>query len=390
MRKLKIQYFMIGALTTIFCLLVFVLVSRTLHMGIGKVDVGDKAVTLEAYIDKYFWKEVDDEKLEAAALKGMMTALGDKYSAYYTEEEYKSVMEGIKGVYCGIGATIRQKGTNGAFIIVNTFADSPAKKAGLKENDIIVKVNGEGVEQLTLSELTAKVKGEEGTKVSLTVKRGKSEITCEVQRKEMTTISIDSKMLEGKIGYIDISEFDDATPTQFEQAIAKLKEEGAKGFIFDVRNNGGGSLTAVTAMLEKLLPEGLILSVRDKNGTREEYKSTNTSELGLPSAVLINGYSASASEVFAGALQDRGAAVLVGEKSFGKGIVQSIYSLENAIGGGAIKITTAEYFLPSGRSIHSVGLMPDVKVAYEGNKEEYREEDDNQLQAACRKLLEKE
>lgn len=388
--RTKREYFIKGVLSTVVVLLLLFGAKRYFGLQLfGEMSVADKMGVLEKYINQYFWKEVDEDVLEESALKGLVLGLSDKYSTYYTPEEYEAVLENIKGVYCGIGATMRQKGSDGAFQIVNVFRDSPAEKAGLKENDIVEKVNGESVDGLTLNELTGKVKGEEGTKVTLTILRDKKTFSTEVERKELKTISVDYKMVSSKIGYIDISEFDDETPKQFEEALQKLQEKGAKAFVFDVRNNGGGALTSVTAMLDQLLPEGLILSVRDKNGTQEEYSSSDSTHVDMPFAVLINGGSASASEVFAGSLQDRGEAILIGEKSFGKGIVQSIFSLKQAAGGGAIKLTTAEYFLPSGRSIHGVGLTPDIAISYEGEKDSYQEEKDNQLQRGIVELEKK-
>lgn len=349
--------------------------------------IADKVNVLDKYIENHYWKEVDKKDLETGALKGMIAALDDRYSGYFTEEEYQSIMAGITGSYTGIGATVTQN-KSGEIVIYAVTEGSAAEKAGIMEKDIIKSVDGADVSGKSLDEVISVVKGKEGTKVTLGILRGGKAMDIEVVRAQIKNISIRYKMLGTDIGYIKISDFDDESPKQFRKAIDELDKKGQKGMIIDLRNNGGGSLTAVVDMLDRMLPAKTVLTVKEKNTEDEVYKSTDKEQFDKPCVVLINGDSASASEVFAGALQDHKAAALVGTKSFGKGIVQSIYSLKDFRDGGALKLTTARYYLPSGRCIHEVGLTPDVEVEYTGDKDNYEESKDNQLQKAVDTLRE--
>ncbi len=393
-------FYAAGLLTGILiCVLVlFILVLTGVMPRWWSSDVADevwmRASAVDHYIDKYYWKpeDVSDEKMADYAAKGMVSALGDKYSFYFTDEEYEDSMRDIEGEFVGIGAVLMRDSKTGKKYIQSVTEGQPAARAGLKAEDEILKVDGQDVSELTLTETTALVKGEEGTSVVFTVARKENGKTV---TKEITVVlgeivnqSVSYKMLEGKIGYIDIKNFDKETVKQFEDGIAALDKQGQKGMIVDVRNNGGGALTAVIGMLNRLLPAGNLITEKSRAEEDMRFKSTDEKHFDKPMAVLINGGSASASEVFAGTLQDREAAVLVGEQSFGKGIVQAVYSLADSCGGG-IKLTTGEYFLPSGRSIHGKGLTPDVKVEYTGTSKELGAGDDNQLAKAL-EVMEKE
>ena len=385
--KIYIQGILTGILLAV-CLL-----AVAKHFGIHLIpagsladDVWERAKVVEKYIDNYYWKEdVSDQKISEYAAKGMVSALGDKYSVYYTDEEYEAAMNSVEGVYVGIGVTVSQEPDTNRKIIQEVQKGKPGEKAGLKEGDEIQKVNGTDVTSMSLTDTVNLIQNKEGKKSVLGISRvenGKKTtfdvtVTCE----EIVNQSVSSWMLSDGIGYLRISEFDNKTVGQFEEAVKKLEEKNQKGMIVDVRNNGGGSLSAAVTILDELLPKGKLITEKSRDKGDKVYESTDEKHFDKPLVVLINQSSASASEVFAGTLQDRGAASLVGVKSFGKGIVQTIYSLKNSCGGG-IKLTTGEYLLPSGRSIHEKGLTPDVESEYTGTSGKMAADDDNQLTKA--------
>lgn len=344
----------------------------------------NKINKLEALIDKYYMEEVDKDKFADGIYKGLLASLGDPYSTYYTAKEYKALMESSSGIYCGIGAYVTQNVTTGIISIVKPFVTGPAYKAGVLPGDILYKVEGEEVTGLDLTEVVSRIKGEEGTSVNIQIIReGKSEpIDFNITRRMVEVPTIEYQMLDDKIGYIAISEFDEVTAEQFRKAIADLDSKGQVGLIVDVRDNPGGLLDTVSDMLDRMLPEGLIVYTEDKYGNREEKRSDGKESFNKPLAVIINGNSASASEIFAGAIQDYGIGTVVGTTSFGKGIVQSIIPLFDET---AIKVTVSKYYTPKGRNIHGVGISPDVEVdlAEELKKQVViGKDEDNQLQKA--------
>lgn len=349
-------------------------------------DIRNRAEIVESYIDNYYWKDdVSDKTISEYAAKGMVAALGDKYSAYFTSEELKSNMEDVEGDYEGIGASVRYDEKTKNKIIEEVQKGKPAQKAGLKAGDILLSVNGEDVTQLSLDDTIQKIKGKEGKKSQLVISREvdgeKTKIKVTVTCEKIVNQTVSYQMLAGKIGYISISSFTKETVKQYEKALSDLEKKGQKGLIVDLRNNGGGSLTAVVDILDDMLPKGKLITEKNKVNGDKVYTSTDKKHFDKPVTVLINGGSASASEVFAGCMQDRKAASLVGEKSFGKGIVQTIFSLEKSCGGG-IKLTTGEYLLPSGRCIQGKGLTPDVEVKNPSDLKQLGGKDDIQLQRA--------
>lgn len=356
-------------------------------------DIWGRAKVVESYIDKYYWKDdVSDQKISEYAAKGMVSALEDKYSVYYTDEELKESLQDVEGDYEGIGATIRMDEKSGEKIITEVQEGKPADKAGIKADDVLLKVGDTKVQELTLSDTVNLIKGEEGKQSVLTIQRKEKGTTV---TKEVTVVcekivnqTVTSRMLEHQVGYIAVSSFNKETVQQYKDAIDALEKKGEKGLIIDLRNNGGGSLTASIDMLNRMLPKGDLITEKSKVNGDKLYTSTDEEHFDKLVMILINENSASASEVFAGCMQDRKAATLVGVKSFGKGIVQTIFSLENSCGGG-IKLTTGEYLLPSKRCIQDKGLTPDVEVKYTGSSQKQGEEDDNQLQKALEVMLEK-
>lgn len=354
-------------------------------------QIVDKLTFLEMLVDNYYLEGVDPKVYADGIYKGFISSLNDPYSTYYTAEEYKALMESSSGVYRGIGATVSQNVKTGVITIVKPFKTGPAYEAGLLPGDIIYMVEGEEATGVDLTEVVSKMKGEEGTKVRISILREGETKPMEftITRRQIEVPTIDYQMLEDNIGYIEISEFDEITVSQFKEAVDKLEAKGMKGLVVDVRNNPGGLLEAVCKMLDRLLPKGLLVYTEDKYGNRVEEKAEDSQMLKVPLAVIINGNSASASEIFAGAVQDYGIGTIVGTTSFGKGIVQKVIPLTD---GTAVKLTISKYFTPKGRNIHGTGITPDVEV--ELNEEllkeiEIPQKKDNQLQKAIEVVKEK-
>lgn len=345
-------------------------------------DIVKKLERLDKVIDKNYMEEVDEDALVEGIYKGYVAGLGDPYSNYFTRQEYEDLMESSSGVYFGIGASVSQDITTGIIKIVKPFVSSPAYEEGLLPEDVLYKVDGEEVTGKDLTEVVSKIKGPEGTTTDLIIIReGESEeLEFTVPRRKIEIPTIEYTMLNNQIGYISILEFDQITVDQFKNAIDDLENQGQRGLIIDVRDNPGGLLDAVCDMLNRLLPEGLIVYTEDKYGNREEINSDGKEVFDKPLVVLTNGNSASASEIFAGAIQDYEIGTIVGTTTFGKGIVQSIFPFPDK---SAIKVTVSKYFTPKGRDIHEVGIVPDVEI--ELNDELRRQvviekDEDNQLQ----------
>lgn len=354
-------------------------------------EIVDKLQFLDQLIDNYYLEDTKDVAFTDGVYKGFIASLGDPYSTYYTAEEYKALTEGSSGVYCGIGASVSQDAKTGIITIIKPFKDGPAYKAGMLPGDILYKVNGDEVTGEDLTKVVTKLKGEPGTSVKVQIRReGKTDpISYTITRKQIEVPTIEYKMLDGKIGYITVSEFDAVTVSQFSAAVDTLEKKGMKGLVVDVRNNPGGLLDSVVKMLDRLLPKELLVYTEDKNNKKEEEFAKDNTKVTVPMAVLINGNSASASEIFAGALQDYKAATIIGTTSFGKGIVQKVIPISD---GTAVKLTISKYYTPKGRNIHGKGITPDITVDLsEQMKKEVTipVEKDNQLQRAIKELNEK-
>lgn len=351
-----------------------------------------KISRIKSIIDKYYLNDIDEEKMAEGMYKGLVGSLEDPYSVYYTKEEFDALMESSSGSYYGIGAYVSQDVKTGEITIVKPFEGGPAYEAGMLPGDVIYKVLGEEVSGKDLSEVVGMMKGEEGTTVDVEViRKGESEpIKLTIERRKVEVPTISYEMLDNNVGYIQIAEFDEVTGPQFRSALTDLDNQGMKGLVIDLRNNPGGLLDTVCDMLDRMLPEGLIVYTEDKNGTRtEEVKSTAKESFDKPLVVMINGNSASASEVFAGAIQDYGIGTILGTTSFGKGIVQSVIPLTD---GSGVKITVSKYFTPKGRNIHEIGIEPDVVVELKEdlkNKVTIEKSEDNQLQEAIKIINEK-
>nr|WP_106789928.1 S41 family peptidase [Massilistercora timonensis] len=346
-------------------------------------ETKEKLSGIQALIQKEYIGEVDEDALQTGICQGYVGALGDPYSAYYDEEQTSALMETTQGEYGGIGVVLTQNLDTGVTTASSVYEDSPAMKAGMKDGDIIYQVEGRDVSGMALEEISGSIKGEKGTTVEITVLRGeeREEVTLTITRDTIQAETVKTRMLEDEIGYLAISEFDSVTLEQYREGLAELKAQGMEGLIVDLRGNPGGNLDTVCEILDLMLPEGLIVYTEDKDGNRQEFTSDEAQEVQVPLAVLVDGNSASASEIYAGAIQDYGIGQIVGTKTYGKGVVQTIYDLKD---GTSLKLTVAEYFTPNGRNIDGEGITPDVEVTYQRNEND--PEADNQLDRAVETL----
>jgi carboxyl-terminal processing protease len=381
--------------------------------GLNRGTVSSKIDMLQYAIEEYFLFDKDWDKIESGIYKGMVAGLEDPYSEYYTKEEYDQITEETEGVYSGIGVLVSQNMLENSITILRVFPGSPAEEAGMQKGDLIYKVGDVMAADVRPDVLVEQhIKGEEGTFVDIVVLRDGEEVPLHVQRRMVEAQTVESKMLEGNTGYILVTQFELNTAQQFKDAVDSLTAQGMERLVIDLRDNPGGVVDSCVEMAAYILPEdkmdGTILTTADKNGegiryyckdgklnleTPEgsgggQYPKEEGHQVDVPIAVLVNGNSASASEVFAGALQDYGHAVLVGTTTFGKGIVQSLLPLPD---GTAVKLTVSHYYTPGGKDIHGKGLTPDVEVEQVLDEElrgkyDIPPEKDNQLQRAIEEL----
>ena len=315
------------------------------------------------YVDSYFVLDYDKDEMINQALKAYVDASDDPYSEYLTAEEFAKMMEDTSGSYCGIGVQIQQDLETMVTTIIRIFSNGSAMEQGMKAGDVITAVNGEDARTMPIDDIVAKVRGEEGTTVNVTVYRSweDKEITFTLTRRPVEVDTVYYEMLTEKIGYLQLTEFDAVSAGQMEAAIKALKKEGCKQLILDIRSNPGGLLSSVLDVADLFLSKDLlIMSMEDKDGHIYEYYSETRPVFTGDLLVLVNHSSASASEVLTGALKDHGRAVIMGEKTFGKGIVQGFFTLSD---GSAIKLTTEYYSTPSGQCIHKIGIEPNITGA---------------------------
>lgn len=364
------------------------------NINIQQTNIEDESVIkkvqlIQQLMDEYYLNEVDAAALIEGVYKGFVDGLGDVYSVYYTAEEYASVVESVSGKYSGIGVSVSQDDT-GLITIIRPFENAPGFLAGLRAGDILYAVDDEKVEGIDLNTVVAKIKGKAGSTVKISVIReGETDvIDYTVERKDIEIPTVEYSMKDNNIGYIYVGSFDTVTLEQFSAALDSLTEQKMEGLVIDLRDNPGGSLSTVVEMLDLLLPKGLIVYTEDKSGNRsEEYNSDDEHQLNVPLSVIVNGNSASASEIFAGAIQDYGIGEIVGKTTFGKGVVQTILPLTD---GSAVKLTIANYFTPNGNNINGIGIVPDFEIDIP--KEAYADkiidpEEDTQLQKATELLV---
>ncbi|MCR5684572.1 MAG: S41 family peptidase [Lachnospiraceae bacterium] len=343
-----------------------------------------KLDTIMDYIDYYYYNEIDDDVIYDSMLHAALDALGDPYSVYYSPEEFDALLEASSGTYSGIGATVTQNLETGAISIVKPFVGSPAAASGLLPGDLIIKVNDQDTYGMDLTSVVAMLKGPAGTSIEVTILRDEEEIAVSITRQTINVEFVSHRMLEGDIGYIMISEFEETTADQFDAAINDLTDKGMKGLVVDLRDNPGGLYNICVEMLDRIAPKGsLLVYTEDKYGTKERRYAKNSEKLSVPLVVLVNGNSASASEIFAGAVQDLNLGIIMGTQSFGKGIVQSVIPIMDDLSG--IKVTSSRYFTPGGVCIHGVGITPDKIVELDEDLKRTLIENrdhDNQIDAA--------
>ena len=368
-----------GALLTLLVVSLAACGLQHINEGIISSDTETKLSYLKKLIDETYLHDIKEKDLNEGIYKGYVEGLGDQYSAYYDKKETKELTESLDGSFSGIGAVMTQDASSGVITITRVYDDSPAKKAGIKTGDILYRVEEKTVTGKDLDKVVSWIKGKKGTKVNLTLLRGTNsdKIKVTATRDVINVETVKYKVLENQIGYISISEFDSVTGAQFAKALKQLQKKNIEGLVVDLRNNPGGSLSTVCDILDSILPKGLIVYTKDKNGKKEEYTSDEKHRLNLPMSVLVNGQSASASEIFAGAVQDYGKAEIIGTQTYGKGVVQNLFDLKDDT---CVKLTTSEYFTPKGRSIDGKGITPDVKIEYKYNAKDPKA--DNQLDKA--------
>ncbi len=341
------------------------------YVKVSKSQYDDMSEVYERYgkldqlydtITSSFYKEVDEDAMMEGAYKGLVAGLNDPYSSYMTAEEYETWVATATGEYSGVGITFTQD-EDGNFVVVSVTDDSPAADAGIREGDIIKTVDGQ--EYSDLDVIGNAIRGEEGSEIEITYIRDGEEKSVTMTREKITQHSVEHRMLDGNIGYISISSFIETTGEDFSQALKELEEDGAQGLVLDLRDNGGGLVDACVQVADEFLDEGVVVYVEDRDGNRTDYDAKD-GKTDLKTVVLVNENSASASEILAAALQDKGFEI-VGQTTYGKGVIQSTAQLED---GSALKLTIMQYFSPDGNAINEKGVTPDHQVANEENSGE--------------------
>lgn len=348
-----------------------------------------KIMELENYIKANFLEDVDDKNLIDGQIKGMFQSLEDPYSVYMTPDEFKSFTEQNEGIYGGVGIIVTP-GDDNLITVVSPIEGTPGEKAGLKTGDKIVKVDGEEFTADRMDEAVKRMKGEPKTSVAITILRtdkdgNREYIDIDIVREEIRLVTVKSDTIEGDIGYIKITSFDELTYDDFKEHLDELTDNDISGLVLDLRNNPGGLLDVCVDIADELLGEGIVVYTETKDGERQ-YEYSGRSAITLPLVVLVNEGSASASEILAGAIRDHGRGKLIGNKTFGKGIVQRIRGLTD---GSGFKLTVSEYFTPKGISIHGIGIEPDIAVDLPDDIMEIGVEnlqEDNQLQRAIEEI----
>ncbi|MBP3753741.1 MAG: S41 family peptidase [Lachnospiraceae bacterium] len=388
-KEKKKRPFRLGFLTGMLVMLLLcvgtffaLLLTRRLYLsggaGIVDAEVMAKAETIYAYLEENSIYDFDEEDLRVGMLDGLLEGTGDRYAEYYTADEIKELFSDYNGDFCGIGILIRVN-ADGDYYLSGVYDDSPAKDAGFEEGDVLIAVDGETLDGVDKVAVTDKIRGPENTEVTVTVYRPGTDETLDltVIRKKLKKIDVDYRMVTDTIGYIWIRDFDDVTTEQFEEAMNALKEQGMVDMVLDLRANTGGLLRVALEVARMLMPEGVIVTIENGDGTMKDYTCDGSREFEGRIVILTDGYTASSSEILTGALKDSGKAISIGTTTYGKGLVQDFFYLSD---GSCIKMTTNEYYTPSGTAINGVGIAPEIEVMLD--IEQYYEGIDNQLQAA--------
>lgn len=321
-----------------------------------------KLVSLSEKINEDFYKKPDKDMLETGIYKGLFAGLGDVYSAYYTKDEMKQLLEASSGKYVGVGMTVGADKETGRIRVESTFDKSPAKEAGIQKGDFIVRVDGKSYTYQEMDIAVKNMRGKAGTSVKISLIRGNRQIEKTVVRRQITIQTIESRVLENNLGYISIKSFDEDTADDFRSALKNLEAKNIKGLIVDVRDDGGGLLDVVENIADRLLGKAVIVYTQDNKGNKEYLRSSDKEKISIPIVVLTNGNSASASEILTGAILDNKAGISVGTTTYGKGLVQQVVPLRDGTG---YKLTTAQYFTPNGSYINEKGIKPTIEVKEE-------------------------
>lgn len=360
-------------------------------VSVSANEMLDTARKVEQIVEAYYLYDIDTKTMTDGLLTGMLWGLGDPYAAYYDAEDYEAMTIKSAGEYSGVGAVITLQ-EDGTVVIVKVYPESPSAEAGMRSGDVFYEIDGVNVVGEDSSTIAAKLKGEENTKVEVNMYRPDIDeyIPFSLTRRKIEIPSVSWRMTDDGIGVMKIETWDLATVNQFYEGMQELTDDGMKGLVIDVRDNLGGIVQASVDITDYFVPDGdKVVYTVDKNQKEEVYPAKDGEDSDIPLVVLTNGHSASASEIFAGAIKDYGAGTLVGETTYGKGIVQQVYPINEA---EAVKLTIAEYYLPNGECIHKKGVEPDVRVSLSeeaAQKPELSEEEDTQLQKAFEILREK-
>lgn len=350
----------------------------------GNSGLETTLAAIRSMLEDEYIGDINDEKMIEAAIKGYVSGIGDEYTEYYTPEEMSSTMDETLGNYVGIGIYMLTNKADGTIVVVQTMENSPAQEVGIETGDIITKVNGEEVTVDNISEVSGKIKGEEGTKVKLEIKRGEKTLEIEVTRKKIVVTHIKSKMLDNSIAYMQLKDFEGGAAKEFDTKYKELQQKGAKSLIIDIRDNGGGIVDEALDILELLCDkDNKLLITKNKDGKEKTTISKKEQSIKIPVVVLTNEYSASASEILAGALKDNNRAKIVGTKTYGKGVIQTLHQLSD---GSGLKITSEEYYTPNNEKINKIGIEPNEKVELPKNIKELTEDNDTQLKKAIELL----
>lgn len=342
--------------------------------------VSKKMETIAEIIHENFLYDVDEREMTEYVYKGMVASLDDPYSEYLTKDEYKEFMVDVMGTLCGIGATLQQNAETKEVTVQKVIKHSPAQEIGLQIGDMIISVDDTYfAKDMELNEYVLHIRGDEGTEVKLHIKRGEEEFDVVAVRAQVYIETVEYELRDNNIGYVQISQFATKTADDMIDAIEDLKSQGARAFVIDLRNNGGGMVNICVDMLDYILPKGTVVYTIDRDGNRINYSSDEQNQLKMPLAVLVNENTASASEIFTGAIRDFEWGTVVGTQTFGKGIVQSQIQMRD---GSVIKLTTMEYFTPKDVAIHKVGITPDIEIT-----DDYNTPEDEVYEAAVKDIL---
>ena len=342
----------------------------------SSIASANKIKEVESVIDQNYMGETDKQEMTDYMFLGLVAGLNDRYSTYYTKEEYEDVSSVHSGYFEGIGVEIGTDSKTGDILILKVFEDAPADRAGMMKDDVILSVNGIDMTGKTAADVIEVIRNDETGTIQITALRDGEKMDFTMTREKVLRNPVVSEILDNDTGYIKIGTFDSMTAEEFETELESLKEAGVKGLILDLRENLGGLVNAACDTLRAFMPEGLLVYTENKYGERREYTCDGKNELDLPMAVLVNGNTASSAEIFSGAVQDAGVGEIIGTQTFGKGIVQNAFTLTD---GSVVKLTVEHYYTPDGHDIHGKGITPDILV----------EEEDGQLDAALSYLKEK-